>query len=133
LDNSPFWDRGRRRTRTIRNGDKEVDEDWLVMDEHSDFDSRSNVEESDFSHILADAILKRPESIRVRARPRPEKRETEFTFPSISSFGNVDRNKEVGRRVAVERDSVQEESLLPKATISNRNGSTNAEEPHPAG
>ena len=45
---------------------------------------------NDVSDILADAILKRPESIRARSTNHsnvPE--QAEFTFPSISNLGNV--------------------------------------------
>jgi hypothetical protein len=63
-----------------------------------DGDAYGYEEEEDdggFSDVLADAILKRPESMRVRSRKSRDKDKerppapAEFTFPSISDFGNV--------------------------------------------
>lgn len=104
-----------------------MNEDWLVSEE---LDSAAGAEgDDDFNDVLADAILKRPESIRVRARE--ERQETVFTFPSISSgFGNVDRNKGTARRVEVEN---REEMMVSGPTVSSRHGSTTVDDHHPAG
>lgn len=78
--------------------------------------------DDDFNELLADAILKRPGSIRVRKkggnnaregkeRASPvenEEQHTEFTFPSLSELGNVSRAK----RGSVENVNV--ESVLGK-------------------
>ncbi|KAJ6469524.1 hypothetical protein C8R45DRAFT_937914 [Mycena sanguinolenta] len=111
-------DRGRRRTRTqtaeARLG-SDVGEGWVGVEhelllrevlEREQYapddaehgygygygDGDGDEDEDGVSDALADAILKRPESIRVRSRPKlrePEKEEvaTEFTFPSLSDFG----------------------------------------------
>ncbi|KAJ7438506.1 hypothetical protein FB451DRAFT_1416204 [Mycena latifolia] len=106
---TPF-DRGRRRTRTqtaeARLGptwEGEMAEGWVGI-EAQDAGHEGDAEDGDedeyededggFSEALADAILKRPESIRVRSkkgrdRDRDKGGATEFTFPSISDFGNV--------------------------------------------
>ncbi|KAJ7775179.1 hypothetical protein B0H16DRAFT_1684762 [Mycena metata] len=111
-------DRGRRRTRTqtaearlgMGGGTWEGDEGegWVGIEaqdeehehvgEHGEdepYEDDLYEEDSGFSDVLADAILKRPESIRVRSR-RSTRRDSvkdkppqEFTYPSISDFGNV--------------------------------------------
>lgn len=73
-------------------------------------------EGDDFNEVLADAILKRPGSIRVRSKQGKVKERdvesadgeqtTEFTFPSLSELGNVNREK----RVAEEASSPDGES-----------------------
>ncbi|KAJ7156999.1 hypothetical protein C8R43DRAFT_411694 [Mycena crocata] len=107
---TPF-DRGRRRTRTqtaeARLGmaggawEGEMGEGWVgveAQDEEHEGDAEDDDEgeygedDGGFSEVLADAILKRPESIRMRSkkgRDRDKGATTEFTFPSISDFGNV--------------------------------------------
>ncbi|CAK5265099.1 unnamed protein product [Mycena citricolor] len=92
------FSRGRRRTRTqtadARLGGGEeggVDGDHLETDEMvlGEMDDDGHEEEdSGFSEMLADAILKRPESIRMPLKKRKSKEiPTEFTFPSISDLG----------------------------------------------
>ncbi|KAJ7085778.1 hypothetical protein B0H15DRAFT_950900 [Mycena belliarum] len=115
---TPF-DRGRRRTRTqtaearLGGWEGEMAEGWVgveVQDAGHEGDAEDGeddgYEEEDggFS-ALADAILKRPESIRVRSKRRDKDKDkdrgavlecapTEFTFPSISDFGNVHKYRE---------------------------------------
>ncbi|KAJ7905819.1 hypothetical protein B0H14DRAFT_2554254 [Mycena olivaceomarginata] len=69
----------------------EYDGDGYEGDESYDYGYGYEDDEG-FSDVLADAILKRPESIRVRSRPKQRERDgdqppTEFTFPSLSDFG----------------------------------------------
>ncbi|KAJ6597217.1 hypothetical protein DFH09DRAFT_1304965 [Mycena vulgaris] len=104
---TPF-DRGRPRTRTqtaearLGTWDGEMAEGWVGIeaqdaghegDAEDGEDDEYEEEDGGFSEALADAILKRPESIRVRSkkggRDRDKAGTTEFTFPSISDFGNV--------------------------------------------
>ncbi|KAJ7632884.1 hypothetical protein FB45DRAFT_1003131 [Roridomyces roridus] len=107
-------DRGRRRTRThtaeARLGPGSGwDDGWVGIEVPPDLDAEEAVtqerredegeEEDDdgtfgVSGVLADAILKRPESIRVRSRKgrrkdvsESETEVTEFTFPSLTDFG----------------------------------------------
>jgi anthranilate synthase/indole-3-glycerol phosphate synthase/phosphoribosylanthranilate isomerase len=74
------------------------DEGWVGVEHDGEEADREaddyEEEESGFSEVLADAILKRPESIKVRskkARERDkvleEEQPTEFTFPSLTDFG----------------------------------------------
>ena len=81
----------------IVNGD-EFNAEFHAEEDAYDDEGQEEEEESGFSEVLADAILKRPGSIRVlsrRTKERERERENvehvEFTFPSISDFGNVRR------------------------------------------
>jgi len=73
----------------------EEDDGGYEGDEYGQHDYGYGYEDDGgFSDVLADAILKRPESIRVRSRPKQREREpdrdkppTEFTFPSLTDFG----------------------------------------------
>ncbi|KAF5381653.1 hypothetical protein D9615_005475 [Tricholomella constricta] len=112
-------DAGRRRTRTRtqtagpRIGgsggvawDGDESDGWVVGDNDIPADddgggsySDHDDEEGSVSEVLADAILKRPGSIRglsKKGKFKEKEREkevqhTEFTFPSLSDFGNVSR------------------------------------------
>jgi hypothetical protein len=104
-------DRGRRRTRTqiadpvgttdggectdgwIGVGEDDVAELFCQRTEGEDSDDEGSV-----SEVLADAILKRPGSIKglssKRGKPKekePFVEQAEFTFPSLSDLGNVNR------------------------------------------
>ena len=85
--------------------DKRTPEGGATIDEEGGHDDDGD-EDDDFNELLADAILKRPGSIRVRKkggnaregkeRASPvenEEQHTEFTFPSLSELGNVSRAK----------------------------------------
>lgn len=99
-------DRGRRKTRTTERVGVWLDaggEDGVFLDERTD-DGLDYVED-EVSEMLADAILKRPGSLGLgktrdkksrstsvadhRGSPDSEIAQTEFTFPSLSDFGNV--------------------------------------------
>lgn len=111
-------DRGRRRTRTRRQtanegagerGAGEGVEGWSLDENDGDdmaedtkgganhHDEDDDEDDGGFSEVLADAILKRPGSIRMaskkgklREQDRSQlERTTEFTFPSLSDLGNV--------------------------------------------
>jgi anthranilate synthase/indole-3-glycerol phosphate synthase/phosphoribosylanthranilate isomerase len=108
-----FLDRGRRRTRartqTIgartdehsgngRGG--ECADGWIGVGDEDNLgdDSDDDDEEGGFNGVLADAILKRPGSIRALSSKKGKLKETapivehaEFTFPSLSELGNVSR------------------------------------------
>lgn len=105
-------DRGRKRTRTsTQTAGPRIDEHewegtgiadrWPASDEAPPVNSEHNPasdedeEEDGFSEALADAILKRPGSIRglsaKKGKSKENIRHTEFTFPSLSDFGNVNR------------------------------------------
>jgi len=115
-------DRGRRRTTQkasprvgeqggAREGESESGEGWIGIGEDDGGDTgESNIGEGDtdgdddgggFSGVLADAILKRPGSIRGLSSKKGKFKEkdqekealehTEFTFPSLSELGNVNR------------------------------------------
>ncbi|KAJ7087748.1 hypothetical protein C8R44DRAFT_893004 [Mycena epipterygia] len=150
-------DRGRRRERTqtaeARLGmaavagawDGEMAEGWVGVEAHDEGDADAEDDDEGgyeyeednggFSEVLADAILKRPESIRVRSRKRDKGGTTttttttatvttEFTFPSISDFGGVhgsvgyrERNGNVGSvtLAAAEQEHEQQEELEQEA------------------
>ncbi|KAJ7709921.1 hypothetical protein B0H17DRAFT_1324735 [Mycena rosella] len=123
-------DRGRRRTRTqtaeARLGgawEGEMAEGWVGVDvqdaghEGDAEDGDEDEEDGGFSEALADAILKRPESIRVRSKKRDKGGATEFTFPSISDFGNVAVYKERHAESAV----VEQEKEEPAPTLGGSN------------
>ncbi|KAJ7595952.1 hypothetical protein C8J56DRAFT_1022396 [Mycena floridula] len=110
------FDRGRRRTRTrtqtanARMGGSGGN--WTVADEENGEeaigeDERQNDSSDDdggctgYSDLLADAIFKRPESIRVSSSSRrkrqseqPSEEQVEFTFPSLSELGNVSKERQ---------------------------------------
>ncbi|KAJ6584278.1 hypothetical protein B0H10DRAFT_869213 [Mycena sp. CBHHK59/15] len=75
-----------------------VEEEREQEEDLEEGEDGAGYEDEGFSEVLADAILKRPESIRVRSkkgRERDRDRDqppAEFTFPSISDFGNVSVN-----------------------------------------
>lgn len=112
-----LYDRGRRRTRTrtqtagARIGERgstreggESGDGWVGVGDDDAADDRGEGEDSDdddegsVSEVLADAILKRPGSIRGLSSKKGKGKEkepfvehTEFTFPSLSELGNVNR------------------------------------------
>jgi anthranilate synthase/indole-3-glycerol phosphate synthase/phosphoribosylanthranilate isomerase len=70
-----------------REGEGDYDGDGYENEEGYGYE-----DDGGFNDVLADAILKRPESMRVRSRPKQRDRErpavpAEFTFPSLSDFG----------------------------------------------
>ncbi|KAJ6502230.1 hypothetical protein C8R45DRAFT_612956 [Mycena sanguinolenta] len=105
---SSLMDRGRRRTRTqtaeARLG-LEMGDSWVGVEheaaevvENEEAPKQSDYQEEEgecngykddetLSDVLADAIFKRPESIRVRSRQKQSLPPAEFTFPSLSDFG----------------------------------------------
>ncbi|RDB26709.1 hypothetical protein Hypma_005346 [Hypsizygus marmoreus] len=113
-----LFDRGRRRTRTrtqtagpriggpsnggaVWDGGEGGGDGWIVEDDEllppgelENVESEDEDEEGGFSEVLADAILKRPGSIRGlskkgKLKEKADIRHTEFTFPSLSDFGNA--------------------------------------------
>lgn len=83
-----MFDRGRRRTRTrTQTANARIGSEWTGHhnDDASDGGSDS---ENEFSEALADAILKRPESIkspkRKKIKEKPIEESVEFTFPSLN-------------------------------------------------
>ena len=104
--------------------DKRTPEGGAMIDEEGGHDDDGD-EDDDFNELLADAILKRPGSIRVRKkggnardgkeRASPvenEEQHTEFTFPSLSELGNVSRAK----RGSVESVSAENSVAAAAAT-----------------
>ena len=91
----------------IVNGDDEFNAEFHAEEDTYDDDHEEGDEEdSGFSEVLADAILKRPGSIRALSRRKKEGgrenvQHVEFTFPSISDFGNVRRGNCVPVEVKV--------------------------------
>ncbi|KIL62798.1 hypothetical protein M378DRAFT_165264 [Amanita muscaria Koide BX008] len=102
----PMVDRGRRKTRTTERVGVWLDaggEDDVFLDGGND--DGLDYGEDEVSEMLADAILKRPGSLGLgrtrdkksrstsaadhRGSPDSEIAQTEFTFPSLSDFGNV--------------------------------------------
>jgi hypothetical protein len=86
---------------TMEGGGESAD-GWIGVGEDDAADmlyERAEGEESDdegsFSEVLADAILKRPDSIKGLSKRGKDKEpfveQTEFTFPSLSDLGNVNR------------------------------------------
>jgi anthranilate synthase/indole-3-glycerol phosphate synthase/phosphoribosylanthranilate isomerase len=109
-----LFDRGRRRTRVRTQtigartdehsgngtGRGESGDGWIGIGDDGDLsdDSEGDDEEGSFNGVLADAILKRPDSIRGLSSKKGKLKETapvvehtEFTFPSLSEMGNVSR------------------------------------------
>jgi hypothetical protein len=95
LDASPLRDRGRQRTRIVSG-----DEGWVSISEEGALERNVletdatpesvDGEEDDVSEVLAEAILKHPESLRARSKVAREQKlspRTEFTFPTLSSDG----------------------------------------------
>lgn len=110
-------------------GEEDKREGGTIDEEEVDHDDE-NDEDDDFNELLADAILKRPGSIRVRKkgsvrdgkeRSSPTLAEneehTEFTFPSLSELGNVSPAKrgsvEHVKVVPVEENIVASEECAP--------------------
>jgi len=82
----------------VNGGDEFNAEYHAEEDTYDDDHEEGEEEESGFSEVLADAILKRPGSIRALSRRKRERENVqlvEFTFPSISDFGNVRRGNGV--------------------------------------
>lgn len=109
--------------------DKRAPEGGATIDEEGGRGGRDD-EDDDFNELLADAILKRPGSIRVRKkggnaregkeRASPvenEEQHAEFTFPSLSELGNVSRAKRGSvENVNVESDPAEENVAAAAAT-----------------
>ncbi|KAF8631459.1 hypothetical protein AX15_002397 [Amanita polypyramis BW_CC] len=107
-----MMDRGRRRTRgNIQMGGwigTSMEEDDGYIQEGDGYYEMSDEDETEVSEALADAILKRPGSLRLgnarsrklpsspsaelvtdKSSPSGSENQTEFTFPSLSNLGNV--------------------------------------------
>ena len=130
-------DRGRRKTRGMGGwiGFGTEEDDGYVQ-EGSGYYEISDEDESEVSEALADAILKRPGSLRLamaknrrlRSSPSTElatdksspgsESQAEFTFPSLSDLGNV----KWGKRVEKANVDKHNESLDPQ--VVEVNGST---------
>jgi len=109
--------------------DKQAPEGGATIDEEGgrgEHDDDGD-EDDDFNELLADAILKRPGSIRVRKKAREgkeraspvenEEQHTEFTFPSLSELGNVSRAKRGSvENVNVENVPAEENVVAAAAT-----------------
>ncbi|KAJ8503004.1 hypothetical protein ONZ45_g11226 [Pleurotus djamor] len=110
----PTLNRGRQRSRFWNGGDAE---DWIDTSSSSQNTPKEpeNTGEEELNSVLADAILKRPDSIRRGASHQSvgagegrsegvcmvgveEEASTEFTFPSLSDFGQGKHSSRTGTR-----------------------------------
>jgi hypothetical protein len=132
-----MFDRGRRRTRTrtqtanariggmgeYLQGDGDGGNGWIEVGDDGDGEEdgdRENVNgDEHVNELLADAILKRPGSIRVGSNPASERRgeqeterQPEFTFASISDLGNVDRSTYEGKEQAGGRGDASRRKIV---------------------
>lgn len=141
-DSSPMpsimLDRGRRRTRTrtanarmggggVGGGGEDEQEEGVGDDEGGDQEESDDDDDCGFSEALADAILKRPGSIRVGSKKKKNtiekqaevEKHTEFTFPSLSDFGIVYNDRQRSRgggdpAVVAEESAHVHEDQYPK-------------------